>query len=42
MEKDSGIRLKVLRVDGGMVDNDLLMQFQADVLNLSVVRPVMK
>ena len=42
MEKDSGIRLKVLRVDGGMVDNDLLMQFQSDVLNLSVVRPVMK
>jgi glycerol kinase len=42
MEKDSGIRLKVLRVDGGMVDNDLLMQFQSDVLNLAVVRPVMK
>ena len=42
MEKDSGISLKVLRVDGGMVDNDLLMQFQSDVLNLSVVRPVMK
>jgi glycerol kinase len=42
MEKDSGIRLKVLRVDGGMVDNDLLMQFQSDILNLSVVRPVMK
>jgi glycerol kinase len=42
MQNDSGIRLKVLRVDGGMVDNDLLMQFQSDVLNLSVVRPVMK
>jgi glycerol kinase len=42
MEKDSGIRLKVLRVDGGMVDNDLLMQFQSDLLKLSVVRPVMK
>ena len=42
MEKDSGIRLKALRVDGGMVHNDLLMQFQADVLNLPVVRPVIK
>lgn len=42
MEKDSKIRLKVLRTDGGMVGNDLLMQFQADILNLPVVRPVMK
>lgn len=40
MEKDSGIKLDVLRVDGGMVENDLLMQFQADVLNKPVVRPV--
>src|SRR5438128_11750962 len=39
MEKDSGIALDVLRVDGGMVDNDLLMQFQADILNRPVVRP---
>jgi glycerol kinase len=39
MEKDSGIPLDVLRVDGGMVSNDLLMQFQADVLNRPVVRP---
>ena len=39
MEKDSGISLDVLRVDGGMVSNDLLMQFQADLLDRSVVRP---
>ncbi len=42
MEKDSGITLDVLRVDGGMVDNDLLMQFQADILNRPVVRPLIK
>jgi glycerol kinase len=42
MEKDSQIRLKVLRTDGGMVDNDLLMQFQSDILNLPVVCPVIK
>jgi glycerol kinase len=39
MEKDSGIALKELRADGGMVENQLLMQFQADILNLPVVRP---
>lgn len=39
MERDSGIRLQVLRVDGGMTVNDLLMQFQADILNRPVVRP---
>jgi glycerol kinase len=39
MEKDSGIRLEVLRVDGGMVANKLLMQFQADILDRPVVRP---
>ncbi|HVS82730.1 MAG TPA: glycerol kinase GlpK [Pyrinomonadaceae bacterium] len=39
MEKDSGIELAALRVDGGMVGNDLLMQFQADLLNRTVVRP---
>jgi glycerol kinase len=38
METDSGIHLDVLRIDGGMVVNDLLMQFQADVLNRPVVR----
>jgi len=42
MEKDSGIQLDVLRTDGGMVDNDLLMQFQADVLDRPVVRPTIK
>ena len=40
METDSGIRLDVLRADGGMVDDELLMQFQADMLNRPVVRPV--
>ena len=39
MEKDSGIELAALRVDGGMVRNDLLMQFQADLLNRRVVKP---
>ena len=33
MEKDSGIQLDVLRTDGGMVENELLMQFQADILD---------
>lgn len=42
MVKDSGIELGVLRVDGGMVENNLLMQFQADILNRSVVRPAVK
>jgi glycerol kinase len=41
MEKDSGIRLEVLRVDGGMVANNLLMQLQADILARPVVRPSM-
>ncbi len=39
MEKDSGIKLNTLRTDGGMVKNDLLMQFQSDILNIPVVRP---
>jgi glycerol kinase len=39
MEADSGIRLKELRVDGGASANDLLMQMQADLLNVPVVRP---
>lgn len=39
MEKDSGISLASLRVDGGMVVDELLMQFQADILNREVVRP---
>ena len=42
MEKDSGIALDVLRADGGMVDNELLMQFQADILDRPVVRPAIK
>src|SRR5579871_2617951 len=42
MEKDSGILLDVLRADGGMVVNDLLMQFQADILDRPVVRPVIQ
>jgi glycerol kinase len=40
MEQDSGIRLEELRVDGGMVNNNLLMQFQADILDRPVVLPV--
>jgi len=39
MESDSGVRLTSLKVDGGMVNNNLLMQFQSDILNVSVVRP---
>jgi glycerol kinase len=39
MEKDSGVRLTALKVDGGMVVNELLMQFQADILDVPVVRP---
>lgn len=39
MNKDSGVTLKRLKVDGGMVANELLMQFQADVLNVPVIRP---
>lgn len=42
MEKDSGITLHVLRTDGGMIENELLMQFQADMLNRPVVRPAVK
>jgi glycerol kinase len=39
MNADSGVALKALKVDGGMVYNELLMQFQADVLGVPVVRP---
>jgi glycerol kinase len=39
MNADSGVDLKALKVDGGMVYNNLLMQFQADVLGVPVVRP---
>jgi len=40
MEADSGVSLKELRVDGGMVNNNFLMQFQADTLGVPVERPV--
>lgn len=39
MQADSGIRLSSLKVDGGMVANALLMQFQADILDAPVIRP---
>jgi glycerol kinase len=42
MELDSGNKLDVLRTDGGMVVNELLMQFQADVLNRDVIRPLVQ
>jgi glycerol kinase len=39
MNKDSGVHLTALKVDGGMVYNDLLMGFQADILGVPVIRP---
>ena len=42
MQRDSGAALEVLRVDGGMVRNELLMQFQSDILARPVVRPVVQ
>ena len=42
MEKDFRVKLHTLRTDGGMVKNDLLMQFQADILNIPVVRPAIQ
>ncbi len=39
MNKDSGVELRKLKADGGMVANELLMQFQADILNVPVIRP---
>jgi glycerol kinase len=39
MNADSGVDLTELKVDGGMVDNELLMQFQADILGVPVIRP---
>ncbi|RYU93263.1 glycerol kinase GlpK [Emticicia agri] len=41
MENDSGIEISSLRVDGGMVVNELLMQFQSDMLKVPVIRPTM-
>ena len=40
MRTDSGVELETLKVDGGMVGNEMLMQFQADILGVTVVRPV--
>ncbi len=40
MNADSGVPLTALKVDGGMVQNELLMQFQADILGVPVIRPV--
>lgn len=40
MQADSGVELNELKVDGGMVANELLMQFQADILGVPIVRPV--
>jgi glycerol kinase len=40
MNADSGVDLTALKVDGGMVVNELLMQFQADILGVPVIRPV--
>jgi glycerol kinase len=40
MNADSGVALTSLKVDGGMVSNELLMQFQADILGVPVIRPV--
>ncbi|ETP67556.1 glycerol kinase [Planococcus glaciei] len=42
MVKESGTELKTLRVDGGAVANDLLMQFQSDILNVQVERPMIQ
>jgi glycerol kinase len=42
MELDSGNKLDALRTDGGMVVNDLLMQFQSDILNRDVIRPLIQ
>ncbi len=39
MDADSGVKLESLKVDGGMVQNDLLMQFQAGLLGVPVIRP---
>ena len=42
MEQDAGSALRQLRTDGGMTGNDLLMQFQADILQREVLRPAMR
>jgi glycerol kinase len=40
MEKDSGVKLEVLKVDGGVTANELCMQMQADILGVPVSKPV--
>jgi glycerol kinase len=42
MEQDSGVPIALLKVDGGMTANGLLMQFQSDVVNVPVIRPVIR
>jgi glycerol kinase len=42
MEQDAGVPVNVLRTDGGMIENELLMQFQSDILDRTVVRPAVK
>jgi len=42
MEQDAGVQVDILRADGGMVGNNLLMQFQADILDRTVVCPAVK
>ena len=42
MQEDSGIKLATLKTDGGMVANELLMQFQADILDVPVLRPTVR
>jgi glycerol kinase len=42
MEKDSGVKLKTLKVDGGAVKNNYLMQLQSDILGVDVVRPTVE
>ncbi|MFQ5952951.1 MAG: FGGY-family carbohydrate kinase, partial [Candidatus Omnitrophota bacterium] len=39
MHKDSGLRIKNLKIDGGAVANDFLCQFQSDILGIDVIRP---
>jgi glycerol kinase len=39
MQKDSGIQLKELRADGGAIANDFMAQFQADILDVTLLRP---
>jgi len=42
MEKDSGVPLKALQVDGGLTNSDEAMQIQADILGINVERPEMR